>query len=964
MSRLTTSNAVTRITVAAILVSLLLLQATLPTIAYAVTTSEEGGDDTISEEVLSPPILTEPEETTEEETYPESLTGDVTVETGDATAGLLLETEVNTTEVDTTPPPSAENEEPAMADQEPLTLPESGSTEDNVETTLIATTTTNATSAATTGDNTASGGSSSITTGNAVAYADVLNVVNTNIVNSDGLISFINDTLGYTDFDLRPNFELTFAEFDTALTTNNCLDPVCSAGFLSLYSNTSTADINNSIVVTADTGGNAAFGGEVSIDTGSAYASANIINVANTNITDSHYLLLVFNNFSDYTGDIVLPNSDFFDTLLATPGGMVGNANLTNQATVENDLTVVANTGDNSALGDNTVINTGNSVATSNTTNLINQNILGGSTFSMLIRVHGTWTGTIAGLPDGMTWRETERGIEIIGNSVGGSPINTSVVSSNNQANIKNDVQVYALTGDNEAIGEEIEITTGDAYADASIMNIANTNIIGSNWSNLIFTIYGNWNGSLTFGQPDLWLGVSAHSEDQPIMPGSLVTYTYTIFNSGDTTAPNVTLESLFPGQTLSFPLSTSHHTNGSNTMHQWSLGNIRAGETKEFSYTARVNKDMRGDVVTALPLTSRVSSTQKDADSSDNEDVVTIYVGEKRKETNSARKTFPAHFDITKTASRDLAQPGDTVDYTVTFFNRGGQLFDALLVDTLENEAGEVVEQQSWPLGEIKNWETITIHYKMDFDSDMTPGKYTNYAQLVGFHESLKERYQKPYESPLVSHTLSLGDFPDGEVLGISDTNCPAYLTKYMRYGANNDPTEVQKLQTFLNTELGRSLAVSGYFDRATEQAVRDFQIIHRDEILIPWGLTRDSGYVYYTTQKKINEIMCGGMKNFPLAATQLDEINTFRTRHDGQSRTIILSPFISEPAKPEAILPKVVTPQSGKETSGEGNTRPAGNTEASGVAPLILNKQGAWNSIESWWNRLIVDPLYLLRR
>jgi uncharacterized repeat protein (TIGR01451 family) len=942
---------------AGFLAGALLLQVITPIVVYGM------------EEALTP---------TNNEALPALVDVDTTlISTGDATAGATTETEVNTTEtevasIDDPVNEPATLEETAMVEATgPSMTSEGEPLEEIVPADSVAVTATNTATTITevaviadTGTNVGGGSDVEIVTGDAVAYADILTVVNTNIVDSDGLIDFINTTLGYQNFDLREDFQLIYADFDTAVSTSACDLQTCNDGS-TIVTTTNEAIIDNTVTVTADTGSNLAGGDQAMIQTGDAYASANVITVANTNIVDSNYLLLVFNNFSSYAGDIILPSSTFFDQLLATPGGNIGtNTNIENNAVVSNSVHVVADTGNNEAFGGSTSVSTGDAAARSDVMNLVNQNIIGGTAFSMLIRVHGDWSGNIFGLPEGLSWRETDQGIEIFARDPDlGSVARNLSVSTKNTATVNNNVQVFALTGDNKAAGEEASITTGSAYADSSILNIVNTNVIGSNWSNLIFTIYGNWSGNLTFGQPDLWLGATAKSVDSPIMPDSSVTYTFTVFNRGDTTAPNVTLETLSQGDLITFKRNDGRESNAGTTKHQWLLGDIPAGATREFSYVAEVSGELQNDKITAIPLSSRVSSIQPDANDADNEDIVTVYVGEKQSKSSSRGTTFPAHFDITKTASRDLAQPGDTVDYTVTFFNRGGQLFDAMLVDTLENEGGDIVQQQSWPLGEIKNWETITINYSIGFDATMATGTYRNYAQLVGFHQSNKEHYQTPYESPVAKHELHLGTKPAGQVLGIQD--CAPYLTTYMRFDTDNDPEEVRKLQQFLNDELGRSIEVSGIFDQATEQAVRDFQLVHREEVLIPWGLERDSGFVYYTTQKKINEIMCGGRQTFALDAVQQAEMQTYRKQFGGDP----IPEFASREMVPAAPLPSPVVPSSvtaktGREESVESNSRTMSQLftpiESSPALPMEL---GLWGHVKSWLQKSLATPLSFLR-
>lgn len=814
---------------------------------------EEENEDESSPEEAQKTEESESEEGEEEEEEPvdiESLTGTSTIDTGDATAALEVETLVNTTEVTTETGTSSDE---SASTTIPLPQPEP---ELEVSATNTASATNTSMTSAETGENTASGGTATITTGDAIAYTDVLNVVNTNIVDSTGLMTFVNETLGYQDFNLTDEFELIY-DFGTAQSTNAC--GVCGQNLTA--NGTNTANIHNNITVVADTGGNQALGSNASVSTGDAYAAANVINVANTNITDSQYLLLVFNNFADYAGDIVLPNSDFFARHFSGRESRP-TVGITNTANITNSVETVADTGNNSG-GD---ITTGNAYSQSSVENIVNQNIIGGGSFNMLIRVHGDWGGTINGLPDGMTWQQTSRGIELSYSplAAGGSG-NDVTVNTHNTANIHNDVKVYALTGDNEA-KKDGDINTGNAHADSSIMNIANTNVISSNWSNLIFTIFGDWDGDLSFGQPNLWIGIEANSPDNPIMPGSKVEYTFTVFNHGDAKANEVKLETAFDETAVAFPGDVS----------RWDIGDIGPGETREFKRTAVVSESLLSHVETAIPLVARVSSSLDDADESDNEDHATIYVGEEEERSDSRGTTFEANVDVEKTASHNLAQPGDVVDYSITIFNHGGQLYDAMLVDILEDSEGNVIQEQSWPLGLVRNWEDITISYSIEFDPSIPPGTYTNYAQIIGFHGSRKPKYQVPYESRVAQHELTFGIEP--QVLGMNTMTCPPYLTTYLKNGEPNNPEQVSRLQTFLNEYQGANLEVSGYFDLQTEISVRDFQQHHRAEILDPWGLERDSGIVYYTTRKKINEIMCEGTRDFPLTIAQAEEMELFK--------------------------------------------------------------------------------------
>jgi hypothetical protein len=118
--------------------------------------------------------------------------------------------------------------------------------------------------------------------------------------------------------------------------------------------------------------------------------------------------------------------------------------------------------------------------------------------------------------------------------------------------------------------------------------------------------------------------------------------------------------------------------------------------------------------------------------------------------------------------------------------------------------------------------------------------------------------------------------DLEQGEVLGAA--TCSPFLTTYMKRGQDNDLFEVMKLQAFLNTFEGENLVVSGTFDLATERAVNRFQMKYAAEVLNPWGYAdnQPTGYVYITTQTKINEIYCH--REIPFTSLEQQEIDLYR--------------------------------------------------------------------------------------
>ncbi|GEM_PF-1825177 len=104
-----------------------------------------------------------------------------------------------------------------------------------------------------------------------------------------------------------------------------------------------------------------------------------------------------------------------------------------------------------------------------------------------------------------------------------------------------------------------------------------------------------------------------------------------------------------------------------------------------------------------------------------------------------------------------------------------------------------------------------------------------------------------------------------NGEVLGASTAACAPFLTTYLRAGAQN--SDVTKLQSFLNEQMGSNLPLTGMFGPMTEKAVNEFQLAHKTAVLAPWvafGLPNENtttGYVYKTTTHAINSLFCPGI-------------------------------------------------------------------------------------------------------
>lgn len=707
-------------------------------------------------------------------------TGPAEITTGDALAESETSTTANINTIDTNIDTLGSGTS-TPATSTPKQNTGGGSTATTITDNNTATSTTEGITTAETGDNQASasvgggsGSGASIETGNAYASANVINAVNVNIVNSNAFFFLLSNFLRpLGDLDFRSLFS-SFQMPSVSGCNTGC--DATSGKLTTTVTNTNDAVVSNSTIVRADTGGNTATGTDAYIGTGDAYASANVLNLVNANFVDSQYLLVAFNNFGNWAGDFVLPTGDFFTSFFGG-GGVSGDATVTNtnNATVNNNVTTDASTGGNTATGNDSLIVSGDAGSQSTVYNQVNSNLFGGSTLLVVFRIYGNWNGSVFNAPPGVLWTETPYGVELVydpeaaatGSGAGANYSSLSVNNTNN-ATVNNDVQVYALTGDNKLHGSEIgTIETGDAYASSNVMNIVNTNTYSHNYILAFVNIFGDWGGSLSFGRPDLWLGMRAEAPST-LYAGNTLRYHFVVKNRGDANASHVRIKHVFDN-----PLVTFLNDHGAPTDPEWDIGDIPAGGSKEVTIEAKVSNNVPPND-TLVTGTATVTSTETDDDTGDNSDTITLSI---QRNINS-KDASGTRVDLTQDAKLHVTKTNDgvgpmsatsTVNYTVTVHNTGGPAYHASLVDELRNEQGKLISRNTWDLDTIKPNEEITVNYSVEFSPKALGGLYTNTAQVsaISGSPSLDPFYGRFTDSNVATSTVIIK--PKPAVVGLT---------------------------------------------------------------------------------------------------------------------------------------------------------------------------------------------------
>lgn len=303
--------------------------------------------------------------------------------------------------------------------------------------------------------------------------------------------------------------------------------------------NSSTTDQTNSAVITNNldqtslTGGNTSSRnvGDTTIDTGNANTTGTIVNSVNTNVDG--VMVSEFNVVDDQTGDVLLDftancisGCDSSSSVTNQANGddsynegeieSISNSNTfqNNDATIENELSLVSDSGWNSAnknTAGNTTLETGDASVNANILNFANNNISGNVIYGV-VNIFGDLVGDIV-MPDighldccgGPTYLANTNNGSGSQNSAVSNTVDTATINQFNTADIENNIIVDVNSGGNDVTGNtngDNTIKTGDISLIAQTVNIANLNLIGGNYWLVLVNEAGQWLGKI-IGQGD-----------------------------------------------------------------------------------------------------------------------------------------------------------------------------------------------------------------------------------------------------------------------------------------------------------------------------------------------------------------------------------------------------------------------------------------------------------------------------
>jgi hypothetical protein len=392
-------------------------------------------------------------------------------------------------------------------------------------------------------------------TGDTVASLNLLNKLNSNMTGLGGFSVFNVYDTQYGDIVFKfAGDSSSFASASPNVSKNATTGPyseneaIADSSFTVKEAYGNDATIENDINLQAVTGNNTASynTGNGSVTTGDATAIGNIINLANTNLNVSQWLIGVVNVFGTLAGNIILPkNNSASSNTTAQSSVLVDNQNtgslslndasytvnntssttMDNSADVTSTLNVTANSGNNAAsvnTGGGSVTTGSTDASVSNST-IANTNTVDedGTVWMIIVNKMGKWVGEIVGNPWGSTAASNALPISQTGSGSGNQNYSTTSQNSNtgylsdndatynstvnstttveNKASISNNITANADTGNNKAeynTGAG-EIETGDAKSGVALVNMVNTNVVAKKFVAVIVNVLGEFVGNV-----------------------------------------------------------------------------------------------------------------------------------------------------------------------------------------------------------------------------------------------------------------------------------------------------------------------------------------------------------------------------------------------------------------------------------------------------------------------------------
>jgi len=649
-----------------------------------------------------------------------------------------------------------------------------------------------------------------VITGDSLAYAQIMNLLNTTYVNSN----FQLYSLSLTS-NAQGNIYLSQV-WDEA---GQKVPGLVNDGSWFLLDVNNITELNNNVSVIAVSGKNVVSTetGNIFIISGDASAAANVYNLVNSTFVNSVIFFGTINIFETYEGDIVVPRPDKF---LRLGDDEVNSISFGSDASIINNALVETDTGNNTATASGSnQIETGDATSVNNIYDYANFTSTN-DWFFLLLNNLGIWNGYI------LNWSEPGS-VEVLNENTSsilfeakptGNVVNSEgifeddvdegnfLVNTNNQAIVKNTIEVSASTGGNQAeIHDGItSITTGVAKAISNLFNFININTVSSNWFVSLINIFGNWTGNLIFAYPDVDIKLTALTNN--IDSGEEIEYRIDYRNIGYDVAENTVVEIEMPSGMKFVSCDYLSNPTISGNKLIWNVGTLEAGsqgsisiklkiqdgflpETNSNSLLSKIFKTAHAAeniIKSQITVLASVTSTDPDTNLANNYSFVTTNVNfsyitpdenekdksqENNQEAGSENETDHRQPVLSLKAKNNVnvfVYPGDTITFDLTLANSADVVsHDTYLYNEVYNSQGEVLSQTILEIEEIKAKSEAQISFGMIVPETISGDEYYTQIQAFGVapdgaevssnQEQTKFKVNIPINKNLIENTLDV---------------------------------------------------------------------------------------------------------------------------------------------------------------------------------------------------------------
>ena len=222
---------------------------------------------------------------------------------------------------------------------------------------------------------------------------------------------------------------------------------------------------------------------------------------------------------------------------------------------------------------------------------------------------------------------------------------------------------------------------------------------------------------------------VKAVTDENTVKAGSDLVYTVTLENTGDETLKNVQLQAVFSGTGLSGEWSGEQQDAIDISENTAYIEQLDSGIKKVLYLTAKLPEEQETAVSVKITASAETGMTEEDVENAENTVI--------RRETFLETEVIPlkASFEVTKTADRSVAVPGDKILFQICIRNTGERTLHSV-VTTERFQLGNVPVQFLEKEGVVLNRSKTKARIEK-----IEPGKAAGLEAMVTLPENIKEQ-------------------------------------------------------------------------------------------------------------------------------------------------------------------------------------------------------------------------------